>query len=347
MSKAEVDISELAEYDSDDEQTVTNTNQQASELQKGGIDSHSALHISSFKEFLLKPELLKAISDSGFEHPSQVQYECIPSSLSGKDVICQAKSGMGKTAVFVLSVLQICDITEPPQIGCVVLCHVRELAYQIKHEFDRFKVHLSPEVKTAVVYGGVPVNQHKAMLRKDPPHILIGTPGRMVQLLNEGAIKLHHVKHFILDECDKMIESMSMRSDVQTIFKATPHEKQVMMFSATLSKQAREDCKKFMTDPMEIYVDDGAKLTLTGLQQYYVNLTEREKNRKLVDLLDQLQFNQVVIFVKSVKRAQTLNKLLQQCNFPSVCVHSRMAQQERYCSSFMLKIKSESTNFHI
>ncbi|KAJ2107215.1 Suppressor of the cold-sensitive snRNP biogenesis mutant brr1-1 [Coemansia sp. RSA 921] len=120
-----------------------------------------------------------------------------------------------------------------------------------------------------------------------------------------------------------------MRRDIQEIFKATPHNKQVMMFSATLSKEIRPVCKKFMQDPREIYVDDEAKLTLHGLQQYYVTLTEKEKNRKLSDILDSLEFNQVVIFVKSVQRAILLNKLLNSCNFSSTCIHSRMPQTER------------------
>ncbi|KAI3864741.1 hypothetical protein MKX03_022952, partial [Papaver bracteatum] len=120
-----------------------------------------------------------------------------------------------------------------------------------------------------------------------------------------------------------------MRKDVQEIFKMTPHDKQVMMFSATLSKEIRPVCKKFMQDPMEIYVDDEAKLTLHGLVQHYIKLTELEKNRKLNDLLDALDFNQVVIFVKSVSRAAELNKLLVECNFPSICIHSGMSQEER------------------
>ncbi|KAE9463400.1 hypothetical protein C3L33_04689, partial [Rhododendron williamsianum] len=121
-----------------------------------------------------------------------------------------------------------------------------------------------------------------------------------------------------------------MRKDVQEIFKMTPHDKQVMMFSATLSKEIRPVCKKFMQDPMEIYVDDEAKLTLHGLVQHYIKLSELEKNRKLNDLLDALDFNQVVIFVKSVNRAAELNKLLVECNFPSICIHSGMSQEERH-----------------
>jgi len=132
-----------------------------------------------------------------------------------------------------------------------------------------------------------------------------------------------------LDECDKVLDTLDMRRDVQTIFKATPHDKQVMMFSATLSDQIRPIIKKFMHNPLEIYINDGSKLTLHGLKQYYVQLQEHEKNRKLVDLLDALEFNQVVIFVKSVNRAIELNKLLLDCNFPSIAIHGGMKQEDR------------------
>jgi ATP-dependent RNA helicase UAP56/SUB2 len=121
-----------------------------------------------------------------------------------------------------------------------------------------------------------------------------------------------------------------MRRDVQEIFRATPTEKQVMMFSATLSQDIRPICKKFMRNPLEVYVDDETKLTLHGLQQYYIKLSEGEKNRKLNDLLDTLEFNQVIIFVKSTLRATELDKLLRECNFPSIAVHSGVSQEERY-----------------
>ncbi|KAG6866254.1 hypothetical protein C0991_006841 [Blastosporella zonata] len=120
-----------------------------------------------------------------------------------------------------------------------------------------------------------------------------------------------------------------MRRDVQEIFRATPHHKQVMMFSATLAKEIRATCKKFMANPLEIFVDDETKLTLHGLQQHYVKLEEKEKNRKLNELLDSLEFNQVVIFVKSVARAIELDKLLVSCNFPSISIHSGLQQEER------------------
>lgn len=121
-----------------------------------------------------------------------------------------------------------------------------------------------------------------------------------------------------------------MRTDVQEVFRATPTQKQVMMFSATLSKEVIPICRKFMQGvPFEHLVDQDVKLTLHGLQQYYIQLEEKEKNRKLNELLDELQFNQVIIFVKSTVRATELDKLLKECNFPSIAVHSGVSQEER------------------
>lgn len=289
--------------------------------------TYVGIHSAGFKDFLLKPELLRAIQDCGFEHPSEVQHECIPQAILGMDVLCQAKSGMGKTAVFTLAVLQQIEPIDG-EVSCVILGHTRELAYQIAHEFERFAKYL-PSIRTEVIYGGVPVRQHKEMLASNPPHIVVGTPGRVKDLINQKALNVHKVKFFVLDECDKVLEELDMRRDVQQIFRETPHEKQVMMFTATLSKDMRLVSRKFMQNPMEVFVDDETKLTLHGLLQYYVKLTEAEKNRKLTDVLDALEFNQVVIFVKSVSRAIELSRLLTECNFPSIDIHSGIKQDDR------------------
>ncbi|KAL5190047.1 DEAD-box ATP-dependent RNA helicase 56 [Glycine soja] len=470
-TKDEAYEEELLDYEEEDDKAPDSAGAKVNgEATKKG---YVGIHSSGFRDFLLKPELLRAIVDSGFEHPSEgklsiylnllfnlqllllavvavcddfedfrfkrfilltlgslgpvlfasspVQHECIPQAILGMDVICQAKSGMGKTAVFVLSTLQQIDPV-PGQVSALVLCHTRELAYQICHEFERFSTYL-PDLKVAVFYGGVNIKVHKDLLKNECPHIVVGTPGRILALTRDKDLSLKNVRHFILDECDKMLESLDMRKDVQDIFKMTPHDKQVMMFSATLSKEIRPVCKKFMQDlvgwsvrwaggwrdwarkklwmgclsigpvcgwrecqvswhllgvtkkkflqgdktdgqelsfkgsasiihfvvdsislrkdpnmiyceicsfqPMEIYVDDEAKLTLHGLVQHYIKLKEEEKNRKLNDLLDALDFNQVVIFVKSVSRAAELDKLLVECNFPSICIHSGMSQEER------------------
>ncbi|WZZ22635.1 hypothetical protein YC2023_124022 [Brassica napus] len=386
----EVYEEELLDYEEEDEKLLDSATKVNGDAVKKG---YVGIHSSGFRDFLLKPELLRAIVDSGFEHPSEgkfisllalflslhldffvpttyiiamLQHECIPQAILGMDVICQAKSGMGKTAVFVLSTLQQIE-PSPGQVSALILCHTRELAYQICNEFVRFSTYL-PDTKVSVFYGGVNNKIHKDLLKNECPHIVVGTPGRVLGLARDKDLSLKNVRHFILDECDKMLESLDMRRDVQEIFKMTPHDKQVMMFSATLSKEIRPDSENWepmkvslsfgvalgsmlgchgagwvlsrgmqnlvdedlCSGPMEIYVDDEAKLTLHGLVQHYIKLSEMEKNRKLNDLLDALDFNQVVIFVKSVSRAGELNKLLIECNFPSICIHSGMSQEERF-----------------
>jgi len=289
--------------------------------------TYVSIHSSGFRDFLLKPEVLRAIVDCGFEHPSEVQHECIPQAVLGMDILCQAKSGMGKTAVFVLATLQQLE-PQDGQVSVLVMCHTRELAFQISKEYERFSKYMS-SIKNGVFFGGLPIAKDEQVLKSNCPHIVVGTPGRVLALVRSKKLNLKNIKHFILDECDKMLEQLDMRRDVQEIFRSTPHEKQVMMFSATLSKDIRPVCKKFMQDPMEVYVDDEAKLTLHGLQQHYNKLKDSEKNRKLFELLDVLEFNQVVIFVKSVQRCTALAQLLIEQNFPAIAIHRGMNQEER------------------
>jgi ATP-dependent RNA helicase UAP56/SUB2 len=208
------------------------------------------------------------------------------------DVLCQAKSGMGKTAVFVLATLQQLEPTENVVYG-LVMCHTRELAFQISKEYERFSKYM-PNVKVkietsslvfenlwyklfnllfsiqvGVFFGGLPIQKDEEVLKNNCPHIVVGTPGRILALVRSKKLNLKNLKYFILDECDKMLEQLGnnklictfgvetnshlsaildMRRDIQDIFRASPHEKQVMMFSATLSKEIRPVCKKFMQD---------------------------------------------------------------------------------------------------
>ena len=296
---------------------------------KTAAPSDSGLHSSGFKDFLLKPEISRAIVDAAFEHPSQVQHEAIPSAIMGMDIICQAKAGMGKTAVFVIASLQQIE----PQKGVVsvlVLAHTRELADQIKGEYVRFAKYM-PDVKVEVIFGGVPIAQHRAMLKNADtcPNIVVGTPGRTLQLVEEGVLALDKVKCFVIDEADRVLGEADMRRDVQKIFVKTPHQKQVMLFSATLGPDIRPSLRLFTREPLEIYVSDEQKLTLHGLTQYAAKLEEGQKNRKLVQLLDAINFNQVIIFVSKHSRASELAKLLVECNFPAVAVHGNMDQKDR------------------
>jgi superfamily II DNA/RNA helicase len=316
---------ELLDYEEEEQQQVEVAKE--GEVKKDVKGTYVSIHSSGFKDFLLKPELLRAIMDCGFEHPSEVQHECIPQAILSMDVICQAKSGMGKTAVFVLATLQQLEVVDG-QVSVLVMCHTRELAFQISKEYERFCKYM-PSVKVAVFFGGVGIKKDEETIKKNCPHIVVGTPGRILALARAGTLNLKHIKHFVLDECDKMLEQIDMRADVQEIFKMTPHDKQVMMFSATLSKEVRPVCKKFMQDPMEVFVDDETKLTLHGLRQHYCKLNDNEKNRKLFELLDALEFNQVVIFVKAVQRCVALSQLLVEQNFPAIAIHRAMTQEER------------------
>ncbi|KAK8379474.1 hypothetical protein O3P69_019404 [Scylla paramamosain] len=320
---------ELLDYEEDEEAVDGGVAeaQEAAPPKKDVKGTYVSIHSSGFRDFLLKPEILRAIVDCGFEHPSEVQHECIPQAVLGMDILGQAKSGMGKTAVFVLATLQQIDPVDG-QVSVLVMCHTRELAYQIAKEYERFSKYM-PAVKVGVFFGGMNIQKDEDTLKNNCPHIVVGTPGRVLALVRNKKLSLRHLKHFVLDECDKMLEQLDMRRDVQEIFRNTPHEKQVMMFSATLSKDIRPVCKKFMQDPMEVYVDDEAKLTLHGLQQHYVKIKENEKNKKLFELLDALEFNQVVIFVKSVQRCVALATLLVDMNFPAIAIHRAMQQEER------------------
>jgi len=288
---------------------------------------HVSIHSSGFRDFLLSPEILRAIQDCGFEHPSEVQHECIPRAIVGVDILCQAKSGMGKTAVFVISTLQRLEPVKG-EVQCLVMCHTRELAFQISREYQRFSKWM-PAVSCEVFFGGVPVKENEKTLKENVPNIIVGTPGRIMDLVQRKLLSLDKLKFFILDECDKMLESNTMRTQIQEIFRASSRDKQVMMFSATLNKNIRPTCKKFMEDPMEVYVDDEAKLTLLTLKQHYCKLQDKEKNKKLFQLLDELQFNQVVIFVKTDERCMALCKLLNDQNFPASAIYGRLKQENR------------------
>uniref|UniRef100_A0A8C8S852 RNA helicase n=1 Tax=Pelusios castaneus TaxID=367368 RepID=A0A8C8S852_9SAUR len=283
---AEQDVeNELLDYEEDEEPQVKDV--------KG---SYVSIHSSGFRDFLLKPELLRAIVDCGFEHPSEVQHECIPQAILGMDVLCQAKSGMGKTAVFVLATLQQIEPVDG-QVSVLVMCHTRELAFQISKEYERFSKYM-PSVKVAVFFGGLSIKKDEEVLKKNCPHIVVGTPGRILALVRNKSLNLRSVKHFVLDECDKMLEQLDMRRDVQEIFRLTPHEKQCMMFSATLSKEIRPVCRKFMQD-----------------------LSEGGRSNSAPP--------QVVIFVKSVQRCMALAQLLVEQNFPAIAIHRGMSQEER------------------
>ncbi|KAK8795690.1 hypothetical protein WA158_000347 [Blastocystis sp. Blastoise] len=286
----------------------------------------SGINNATFKDFNLRDELLTAISKCGFENPSEVQQQAIPKAIAGSDLLVQAKSGMGKTAVFVLATLQ--KLTEGDYVDTLVLCHTRELAYQIRQEYERFSQSLT-NVHTAVFFGGVPVVNNQNDINSIHPNIVVGTPGRILDLVNRKCLDLSHIKHFIVDECDKVIDDIDMRRVVQDIFKQSPRDKQVMMFTATLNEDIAIQCQKFMVNPAKLVVLDEKK-DFKGLKQYYFECPADDKLSKLEDLLDHVNFNQVAIFCNSTYSAKSVYKYLIDRSFPPmVLIYGGLNQQQR------------------
>merc|ERR1712000_233405 len=201
---------ELLDYE---EEEATEETTEATPAKKDVKGAYVSIHSSGFRDFLLKPEILRAIVDCGFEHPSEIQHECIPQAVLGMDILGQAKSGMGKTAVFVLATLQQIDPVDG-QVGCLVMCHTRELAYQIAKEYERFSKFMT-NIKVGVFFGGMEIKKDEETLKNNCPHIVVGTPGRILALVRNKKLSLKNLKHFVLDECDKMLDQLDMRRDVQ------------------------------------------------------------------------------------------------------------------------------------
>eukprot|EP00792_Barthelona_sp_PAP020_P005196 TRINITY_DN2548_c0_g1_i1.p1 TRINITY_DN2548_c0_g1~~TRINITY_DN2548_c0_g1_i1.p1 ORF type:complete len:458 (+),score=166.49 TRINITY_DN2548_c0_g1_i1:60-1376(+) len=301
----------------------------ASELESEDEDLHAAQSIS-FRDMYLKSELLTAIQEAGFEHPSPIQQDAIPQAVVGSDLLCQAKAGTGKTAVFVFSMLNSIELedTENPLTRGIVICHTRELAHQVANEFKRFSTHL-PHLTVETFYGGVPFSQNEETIKTKNPVIVVGTPGRLKELVEKEVLDLSHITHFVLDECDHLLAELKIRRDVQQIFLKTPPNKQVWMFSATIPEEVKETARLFLNNPVEIAVDDPHKLVLYGITQYKWKMERKQKFDALLQILDGCQYNQIIIFVRSFQVARSLTRRLMKKNHTALTLHSRMPQPKR------------------
>lgn len=268
---------------------------------------------------------MRAIKECSFQRPSEVQYNTIPNALTGKDILCQAKAGSGKTAVFVLSILNQFN-KETPAFSALVVCHTRELALQIKKEFIRLGRYLT-FLKVKEFVGGIDIKSDKDAIRDEQPHVVVGTPGRILDLVKGKHLKLDKIKYMVVDECDKVLSSVKMRADVQEIFLKTPHEKQVMMFSGTMREEDKVICRKFMQEPIEITVEDNSKLVLNGLKQFYVSLMQKDKIAQLLLILEHITYNQVIIFVNKKDRAIALSEHLKKKAFNNETLHRDLDQE--------------------
>ncbi|XP_003742007.1 ATP-dependent RNA helicase DDX39A [Galendromus occidentalis] len=285
----------------------------------------------SFTSFGLRPELIKAVEDRGYCKPSPIQEKALPDALAGHDLLCQSKTGSGKTAVFILSTLNQMEFED--FIETVVLVPTRELAVQTVAEYQMLGKFLK-NCRTSAFFGGLPLNVNIANIRSSAPNIVVATPGRMRVLVQERYISLRRVRHFILDECDMLLRPTSnMCCDIRYILDHCPEDRQVQMFTATITVPEAEREKRFlklMHCPKYILVKKQCELTLSSVLQYRLTLEDEcKKTRALINLLDRIEFNQVAIFVNTVERCCVLCGILEEKNFSAIAVHSNMTQEDR------------------
>jgi len=272
----------------------------------------------------LKQELLRGIYSYGFEKPSTIQQKAIVPTIKGRDIIAQAQSGTGKTATFSIGVLNQIDVTKR-EVQALLLAPTRELAAQIQKVVDALGDYMGAKSYAAI--GGNAVRDDITVLR-DGVHIIVGTPGRVLDLLSRRAFNPSSIKVFVLDEADEML-SRGFKDQIYDVFQALPNNVQVGLFSATMPPEALEITEKFMNKPVRILVKQD-EVTLEGIRQFYINC-EREqwKLDTLCDLYDTLNIAQAVIFANTRKKVDWLTDQLRARDFTVSATHGDIDQETR------------------
>ena len=277
-----------------------------------------------FGELGLDKSLLKAVKRSGFEEATPIQAETIPLVLAGNDVIGQAQTGTGKTAAFGLPVLQQLDL-DLRQIQAVIISPTRELAIQTQEEL--FHLGKEKRAKVQVVYGGADIRRQIKQLEQHTPHILVGTPGRLLDHIQRGTINLAHVKHLILDEADEMLD-MGFLDDIEKIIQAVPAERQTLLFSATMPKEILKIGEKFMVN-LQIVKIKAKELTTDLVDQYFVKTKEFEKFDIMTRLIDVQAPELTIVFGRTKRRVDELSRGLEARGYNAAGIHGDLTQQRR------------------
>jgi len=278
----------------------------------------------SFEDMGLSDDLMRGIYSYGFEKPSIIQQRAIKPLISGVDLIAQAQSGTGKTGTFSIGTLQRVDPSNPkPQI--LVIVPTRELATQVTSVYRGIGDFLGLKIHTSI--GGVrPYDEERALRRG--VQVVVGTPGRVYDMLNRGYLDSKEIKTLILDEADEML-SQGFLPDIREIFHKLPADMQVGLFSATMPKDALFITKRFMKNPTKIFVKR-EQLTLDGILQYYVDVGHSDyKFDTICDLYDALNISQSVIFCSTVRGVDFLTEEMRRKDFTVSGIHGRMSQDER------------------
>jgi len=277
---------------------------------------------SDFEDFVKKKELLMGLVEKGFDKPSPVREECIPLALKGKDIIARAKNGTGKTGAFVIPMLEKID-TQKNVIQSLILVPTRELALQVSSVVKDLGKYL--KVESMVSTGGTFFRDDVIRLHS-PVHVVVGTPGRILDLANKRVADFTQCSILILDEADKLL-SVDFQPIIEKIVKLLPRERQIMMFSATFPLLVKSFKDKYL--PSACVVNLMEELTLKGVTQYYVFLEEKQKVHCLNTLFSKLLINQAIIFCNSTLRVELLAKKIVELNYSCFYIHAKMSQSDR------------------
>mmetsp|Transcript_3614 Transcript_3614/g.8002 ORF Transcript_3614/g.8002 Transcript_3614/m.8002 type:complete len:414 (+) Transcript_3614:117-1358(+) len=288
------------------------------------IDSNWDEAIDSFDGMDIPEELLRGIYAYGFEKPSAIQQRAIKPTMLGRDLIAQAQSGTGKTATFAIGTLAKLD---PKLRECqsLILAPTRELAQQIQKVVIALGDYMELQVHACV--GGTAVRDDIRTLQGGV-HVVVGTPGRVYDMINRRALRLDSIRQFFLDEADEML-SRGFKDQIYDIFKFLPESVQVCLFSATMPLEVLEVTQRFMRDPVRILVKKD-ELTLEGIKQFYIAV-EREdwKLDTLCDLYETLTITQAIIYCNTRRKVDWLQEQMQERDFTVSCMHGDMDQRER------------------
>ena len=292
----------------------------------------------TFAELGVSPEILKAISDLGFEEPSPIQASAIPVLLEGHDVVGQSQTGSGKTAAFAIPAIELCQAADR-SVQVLILCPTRELATQVADEVHKLTAH-KRGIHAVPIYGGASYERQFFELKKGV-QIVIGTPGRLMDHMDRGTLDLSNVKMVILDEADRMLD-MGFREDIEKILRSTPTERQTVFFSATVSKQIRDLIERHSNSPKSVKIEQ-RELTVPTVEQWYYEVPQRMKFEALLRLVDFHGFKLGIIFCNTQRMVDELADDLIAQGFSADRLHGGIAQAQR--TRVMNKFKKAEFEF--
>ncbi|QUX90769.1 ATP-dependent RNA helicase [Marinomonas sp. A3A] len=281
----------------------------------------------SFNKLGLSAPILKAIEDQGYTEPSAIQAQAIPAILEGQDVMAAAQTGTGKTAGFTLPLLEILskgENAQSNQVRALVLTPTRELAAQVAESVKNYGQHLS--LKSTVVFGGVKINPQMMALRRGAD-ILIATPGRMMDLYNQKAVRFDKLEILVLDEADRMLD-MGFIHDIKKILAILPKKRQNLLFSATFSPEIRQLAKGLVNNPVEISVTP-RNATAVSVEQWLHPVDKKRKTELLIQLIADGRWDQALVFSRTKHGANKITKQLEDAGIRASAIHGNKSQGAR------------------